>query len=201
MAKLAKGYGFSDVGLWKICVTLDVPLPPRGYWQKLAAGKTIPKPVLQETTAKTSYVRSMYVVEVDDVLEERVAKARGATPDATNPGTLDYPRPFDPTAFSQQAKLVVRAMKSTKLDEGAFSSLGVTWADISVSADLRERALLLVDRFHMNSKFWAQNLKTPTRLCRHCVAALAANLAASGTALFFMDSATSFVFRNASRRN
>jgi hypothetical protein len=49
--------------------------------------------------------------------------------------------------FSQQAKLVARAMKSTKLDQGALSSLGVTWADISVSADLKERALLLVDRF------------------------------------------------------
>ena len=146
VAKLAKGYGLSDVGLRKICVALDVPLPPRGYWQKLAAGKTIPKPVLQETTAKTTYARSMYVAEVDDVLEERVAQARDATPDAANSETPDYSPPFDPTAFSQQAKLVVRAMKSTKLDEGAFSSLGVTWADISVSADLRERALLLVDR-------------------------------------------------------
>ena len=147
VTKLAKQYGLSDMGLRKICVTLDVPLPPRGYWQKLAAGKTIPKPVLQETTAKTTYARSMYVAEVDDVLEERVAQARDATPVAANSETPDYSPPLDPTAFSQQAKLVVRAMKSTKLDEGAFSSLGVTWADISVSADLRERALLLVDRF------------------------------------------------------
>lgn len=38
-------------------------------------------------------------------------------------------------------------MKNTKLDDGAFSSLGVTWADISVSGGLKERALLLVDRF------------------------------------------------------
>lgn len=146
VTKLAKGYGMSDVGLRKICVALDVPLPPRGYWAKLAAGKTIPKPVLQETSAKTTYARSMYVAEVDDVLEERVAQARDATPDAANSETPDYSPPLDPTAFSQQAKLVVRTMKSTKLDEGAFRSLGVTWADISVSADLRERALLLVDR-------------------------------------------------------
>ena len=147
VAKLAKAYGLSDVGLRKICVTLDVPLPPRGYWAKLAAGKTIPKPALHATTVKTTYSRDRYIRDVDEVLEERVAQARDATPDAANSETPDYSPPFDPTAFSQQTKLVARAMKSTKLDEGAFSSLGVTWADISVSADLRERALLLVDRF------------------------------------------------------
>lgn len=33
------------------------------------------------------------------------------------------------------------------LDQGALTSEGVTWADISVSPDLKERTLLLVDRF------------------------------------------------------
>ncbi|NHZ42492.1 hypothetical protein [Massilia aquatica] len=146
VTKLAKGYGLSDVGLRKICVALDVPLPPRGYWQKLAAGKTIPKPVLQETTAKTSYARSMYVAEVDEVLEERVAQARDATLDTAALTAPDYSPPLDPTGLSSQAKLVVRAMKSTKLDEGALTSVGVTWADISVSPVLKERAIFLVDR-------------------------------------------------------
>jgi hypothetical protein len=144
---LAKGYGLSDVGLRKICLALDVPLPPRGYWQKLAAGKRTPKPALHETTVKTTYARAMYVVEVDEVLEERVAKARDAAPYATSPDTPDYSPPLDTKDFSPQAKLVRRAMKSTKIDEGAFSSVGVTWADISVSKNLIERALLLVDRF------------------------------------------------------
>jgi len=30
ISKLAKEYKLSDVGLRKICVTLDIPLPPRG---------------------------------------------------------------------------------------------------------------------------------------------------------------------------
>jgi hypothetical protein len=76
VTKLAKGYGLSDVGLRKICIALDVPLPPRGYWPKLAAGKTIPKPALQKTTLPTTYERVVYVAAVDEVLEERVAKAR-----------------------------------------------------------------------------------------------------------------------------
>ena len=147
ITKLAKSYGLSDVGLRKICLALDIPLPPRGYWAKHAVGKKIPKPALHETTAKTTYSRAMYVAEVDGVLEERVAQARDATVDTAALAAPDYSPPLDSTAFSSQAKLVARAMKSTKLDQGALSSLGVTWADISVSADLKERALLLVDRF------------------------------------------------------
>lgn len=147
VTKLAKEYSLSDVGLRKICVALDVPLPPRGYWAKLAAGKTIPKPPLHKTSVPTTYERLMNVIEVDEVLEARVAKARESAPDSATPETPDYSPPLDPTAFSPQAKLVARAIKSTKLDEGAFSSLGVTWADISVSPDLKERAILLVDRF------------------------------------------------------
>jgi len=147
VTKLAKEYGLSDVGLRKICVSLDVPLPPRGYWAKLAASKTIPKPALHKTTRLTTYERVMNVADVDEVLEERVAKALNSTPDAENSETPDYSPPIDVAAFSQQAKLVVRAMKSVKLEEGACRSLGVTWADISVSPELKERALLLVARF------------------------------------------------------
>lgn len=58
VTKLAKMYQLSDVGLRKICLALDVPLPPRGYRAKLAAGKKIPKPALHETTVKTTYART-----------------------------------------------------------------------------------------------------------------------------------------------
>ncbi len=34
----------------EIRVVLDVPLPQKGYWAKLAAKKTIPKPALDATT-------------------------------------------------------------------------------------------------------------------------------------------------------
>ena len=145
--KLAVKYRLSDVGLRKICIALGVPLPPRGYWAKLAAGKSITMPVLQETLLPTTYERLVRIVEADDVLEARVIKARDFTTVVTKPNMPVYSPPRDSTAFSPQAKLVIRAMKSIKLDEGALSSLGVSWADISVSPELKERALLLVDRF------------------------------------------------------
>lgn len=144
---VAKKHGLSDVGLRKICIALDIPMPPRGYWAKLAAGKTVPKPPLHETTTTATYQRVMNIVEVDNVVEERVSKAQESTADVAIPSVHDYTPPPEPTAFCQQAKLVMRAMKSTKLDEGTLSSLGVTWADISVSPATKERALLLVDQF------------------------------------------------------
>jgi hypothetical protein len=147
VTSLAKKYGLSDVGLRKICVTLDVPLPPRGHWAKLVAGKSVPKPELRETTARTTYERMVRVVQVDDVLERRVTTARNAVMNTEHSAGPDYLPPLDPSTFCPQTKLVSRALKGTKLEEGALTVLGVTWADISVSPDQKERALLLVDRF------------------------------------------------------
>ncbi|MEN3278560.1 MAG: hypothetical protein V7631_4350 [Massilia sp.] len=147
ISKLAKEYELSDVGLRKICVTLDIPLPPRGYWQKLAAGKTIPKPPLRETTVATSYTRATYIAHVDQVLEERIVHARDELCINVEEDTNVYFPPADSTSFSKEAKMVGRAMKGTKVVAGALSISGVTWTDVSVSPDLKERALLLVDRF------------------------------------------------------
>jgi len=84
---------------------------------------------------------------VDQVLEERIVHARDELCTNVAEDTSVYSPPADSSSFSQQAKLVARAMKGTKVDAGALSTMGVTWADVSVSPDLKERALLLVDRF------------------------------------------------------
>lgn len=44
--KLSREYGLSDVGLAKICHRYNIPVPPRGYWAKLQAGKRVSKPSL-----------------------------------------------------------------------------------------------------------------------------------------------------------
>ncbi len=43
---VSKRYGKSDYGLREICRKLEVPIPPAGYWAKVRAGKTVPKPDL-----------------------------------------------------------------------------------------------------------------------------------------------------------
>lgn len=49
---VATRYGLSDVGLAKICRSLAIPLPSRGYWAKVKAGKIMgraPLPNLKQT--------------------------------------------------------------------------------------------------------------------------------------------------------
>jgi hypothetical protein len=46
VSTLAKKYGLSDNSLRKICKTLDIPLPVRGHWARVAAGHQIKAPAL-----------------------------------------------------------------------------------------------------------------------------------------------------------
>ncbi len=47
---LAKEYAISDVGLRKICVKLEIPVPKVGYWAKVKNGHSIPRPPLPVAT-------------------------------------------------------------------------------------------------------------------------------------------------------
>jgi len=46
MQRLAKQIGISDVAIAKHCRKLGVPVPERGYWNKLQAGKPVTKTAL-----------------------------------------------------------------------------------------------------------------------------------------------------------
>jgi hypothetical protein len=41
--KLAEEFGISGRGLGKMCAQFNIPVPPRGYWAKLAVGKPMQK--------------------------------------------------------------------------------------------------------------------------------------------------------------
>lgn len=52
---VAKKYGVSDVAIHKICKSLNIPVPPRGYWAKLRAGKSVKKTPLPKTKGATIF--------------------------------------------------------------------------------------------------------------------------------------------------
>lgn len=66
VSKVAKRYQISDVGLRKICVNLHIPVPPLGYWAKIAAGQTLKKPSLGPTKGPTTHQRTIYKDPQDD---------------------------------------------------------------------------------------------------------------------------------------
>lgn len=43
VTEVAKRYKVSDVAIHKVCQSLDIPTPPKGYWAKLRAGKPVKK--------------------------------------------------------------------------------------------------------------------------------------------------------------
>jgi hypothetical protein len=68
MQKLAKHYGLSDRGLAKICLRLNIPVPPRGYWARKAAGQKVVRselPPLKEGQKDRLYLHQLDLTPVD----------------------------------------------------------------------------------------------------------------------------------------
>jgi hypothetical protein len=53
---VAADFGLSDTGLRKVCIALNVPMPPRGHWAKKAAGLTVVQPPLPEGEGATTFI-------------------------------------------------------------------------------------------------------------------------------------------------
>ena len=51
MRTLARRYGCSDRGLAKACERYRIPVPPRGFWAKVAVGQRVHRPALPKLTA------------------------------------------------------------------------------------------------------------------------------------------------------
>src|SRR5689334_8557046 len=52
ISKVAPRFGLSDRGLAKICESRKIPVPPRGYWAKLAHGHKVTQPSLPPWTGR-----------------------------------------------------------------------------------------------------------------------------------------------------
>ena len=101
---LAEEFGISGRGLGKICSRFAIPVPPRGYWAKLAAGKRVTRIPLP--TAKSDVPSEIFIqpspegpeaalpeqvrAEVTAVLETRdqIQDTRNAPQPAPNCQTL-----------------------------------------------------------------------------------------------------------------
>lgn len=74
VVQVAVKYGVSDVAIHKICKSLNVPVPPRGYWARLRAGEKMKKPLLHATkgifekTGLKSFVGVKELVEPQQTL-------------------------------------------------------------------------------------------------------------------------------------
>ena len=66
VTKVAARYGVSDVMLHKVCKEMNIPVPPRGYWARKAAGQPVQQAPLPEHTGKTA----VYGKKAEDAQDE-----------------------------------------------------------------------------------------------------------------------------------
>lgn len=147
MLSLSKRFDISDVGLRKICLRMEVPVPPAGYWVKIQFGKKVKQARLstqhkgEETvqlrfrdensaTSKSNLARSTRILEVENdsklILQvpEKLAKP-------------------DPLVLS--SKSILSKQKPDTYNYIGTVSCSYEALDIRVAKDNIERALIFFD--------------------------------------------------------
>jgi hypothetical protein len=83
MTKLSKQFELSDVGLRKICIKNQIPLPPQGHWTRKQFGKEDPTPDLPKRNFNpTIKLNDEYKIQFNREISEakKVAKQLALNP-------------------------------------------------------------------------------------------------------------------------
>ncbi len=144
VSTVAKRYRVSDVALRKICKKLGVPVPPLGYWAKVAAGKTPPTAKLPANhKGPTRHMRQVREEAEEPERDRRIAALLEANP------VPSIPKPTLKTAVAETHFAVRRTAKALRKRD--HNGRGLLHADaedaftMSVSARNKDRALLILD--------------------------------------------------------
>jgi hypothetical protein len=149
VSKLAPQFGLSDVGLAKLCRRHSIPLPPRGHWAKLSAGRPTTKIPLPPPKG-----RHDYPIRLEEVSKEKldqrnhelrqIAELKHKLASDLGDGTIEVP--IHPMVRAA-SKVLLR--KSGWKNEKGLRHVPSEVLDISVTEGSVERALDLTNRvFH-----------------------------------------------------
>lgn len=148
MMKLATEYRITGTGLAKVCRKANIPVPPRGYWNKLQYGKpVIKRPPLPATTngaVETITIQpSSPAAGADPVVDALVVEEQKPENRIEVSDELRRPHPLIQAARSALSKsrhTEDAASAAARVDNKAEPVL-----DIRVSPAARHRALRVVD--------------------------------------------------------
>lgn len=135
VSHLTGRYGLSNAGLKKLCLRLQVPTPPRGYWAKLSAGKKVPAKLdLGQYTGASDHL-------VIPVRDHRLASVINLETDPANhigvPARLKDPHPI--------IKLTQNAAQTAQLDQRDRPVICGRSIHLRVSHGMQARALVIAD--------------------------------------------------------
>lgn len=145
LTKVAKSYGVSSNYLARVCEELKVPVPPRGYWQRLAVGRRAPTPSLPELDPG------------DDTVWGRGREARNRRPPApeftpiTARRSRRRPKPKTHPILvdARAAFLDTKERRDYEYDDGFLRPKKVALPDIFVCREALDSALALANKLYL----------------------------------------------------
>ncbi len=145
---LSKKYLISDNGIRKICKRMNIPLPPLGYWQKKAYGKSILKKKMPKVNPGEPEIAFEIRCAGDEFKIHPLTELAVLEKEIINDPKL---RLKVPQKLSKPDKLIIEANKDLIKDKSYFSQYHriihthVGKIDIKVSPKNLSRALLIMD--------------------------------------------------------
>jgi len=144
VARIAPRYGISDVALAKICKKHRIPIPPRGYWAKISAGRKPPRLPLPKAPELDNYPMPVRLSPHYDQTNPEIPSQKPATA-LERIGQIEVP-----TELSSPHPLIRAAEKRLKKRAGWDDYKGLRSAPgevfhIEVTRSALDRALLLAD--------------------------------------------------------
>jgi hypothetical protein len=145
---VSKRFGISDVALRKTCKKHDIPLPPLGYWAKLAHGKNVvqtPLPAL-----KHGIFDRVYLVEkpIPDQPPEVTAAMASARERENSLDAKIHVPDSRPEKLHYTALAAERTLKKAKPDhEGFIQSSGPGLVTVRIGPPSIQRTVILLDTF------------------------------------------------------
>jgi hypothetical protein len=149
MLKLSKKYAISDVGLRKICIGMEIPLPRAGHWMKLQAGKKVPQQKLPENYTGKTEVKLELREEGKEYYTGKHADVKKIKDDIVkNIGDVIQ----IPERLNTKEPLILAAKESLAKKNATWNYKGIIQTEsniiyIKVSESNAKRALIFMDCF------------------------------------------------------
>lgn len=141
MRKLAQRFQISDVGLKKVCTRHRIPVPARGHWQRVQAGKAspqIPLPVLKDAQPIRFTLNSSAPEPSADLGPDPALEAEQAFAPVVVSETLERAHPI--------ARRMRQELKGRKPDDyGAIRCSGPDVLPVRIHPATSERVLRIAD--------------------------------------------------------
>jgi len=144
---VALRYQLSNVGLKKLCSRLLIPTPPRGYWAKLKAGRTVPsRPALKPYNGNPRHLYRFVAqpvppTEVNAPVDERLEPVLAFERDPANYIQV----PSRGTRWHHLVAATRDAFNASYKDSRGIPLPRGKGVDIAVSAEQRMRALRVMN--------------------------------------------------------